>query len=69
MRWAAESEVSIANLHMYRAGGTTSIERDRRLARCWRDLHVIGQHANVMPEFYPLSGRVFLGLDPGPKLS
>jgi alkylation response protein AidB-like acyl-CoA dehydrogenase len=53
----------------YRAGGTTAIERDQRLARCWRDVHVVGQTFQVMPEFYMLAGRVFLGLDPGPKLA
>jgi alkylation response protein AidB-like acyl-CoA dehydrogenase len=66
--FAVDSAMQAMDL-MYRAGGTTSIERDHHLARCWRDLHVIGQHANVLPEYYPLSGRVFLGLDPGPKLS
>ena len=54
---------------MYRAGGTTSVERGHRLARCWRDVNVVGQAITVLPEWYPLTGRVFLGLDPGPRLS
>ena len=53
---------------MYRAGGTTSSKRTHQLARCWRDLHVVGQAASVAPDWYPLTGRVFLGLDPGPRL-
>ena len=54
---------------MYRAGGTTSIERGQRLARCWRDVHVVGQTFQVLPEYYMVGGRVFLGLDPGPRLA
>jgi alkylation response protein AidB-like acyl-CoA dehydrogenase len=54
---------------MYRAAGTTAIESDHRLARCWRDAHVAGQTFQVLPEYYAVAGRVFLGLDPGPKLA
>jgi indole-3-acetate monooxygenase len=53
---------------MYRAGGTTSSRRTHRLARCWRDLQVVGQAASVAPEWYALSGKAFLGLEPGPRL-
>jgi alkylation response protein AidB-like acyl-CoA dehydrogenase len=52
----------------FRQGGSTSYRRDSRLAECWRDLHVVGQAVTVMPEWYPMGGRVFLGLDPGPRL-
>jgi indole-3-acetate monooxygenase len=54
---------------MFRAGGTTSTQRTHALAHCWRDLYVVGQSAGVSPEWYPLAGRVFLGLDPGPRLA
>ncbi len=54
---------------MYRAGGTTSSQRTHQLARCWRDLQVVGQAASVVAEWYPLAGRTFLGLDPGPRLT
>lgn len=64
---AVENAMEAADL-MYRAGGTTSIERNHLLARCWRDIHVIGQNFTVLPEYYQITGRVFLGLDPGPKL-
>jgi alkylation response protein AidB-like acyl-CoA dehydrogenase len=53
---------------MYRHGGSTSFERDSRLAECWRDLHVVGQTVTIAPEWYPIGGRVYLGMDPGPRL-
>ena len=54
---------------MYRAGGTTSSQRSHQLAHCWRDLHVVAQAASTAPEWYALTGRVFLGLDPGTRLT
>lgn len=54
---------------MYRAGGTTSSKRTHQLARCWRDLHVVGQAASVAPDWYPVVGSVFLGLDTTPRLA
>lgn len=53
---------------VYRAGGTTATERKHRLAHCWRDLQVVGQAAAVNPDWYPVVGRVLLGLEPGPRL-
>ena len=53
---------------MYRHGGSTSFRRESRLAECWRDLHVVGQTAALAPEWYPIGGRVLLGMDPGPRL-
>ena len=53
---------------VFRQGGSTSYRRDSRLAECWRDLHVVGQAVTVMPEWYPMGGRVFLKMDPGPRL-
>ena len=53
---------------MYRHGGSTSFQRESRLAECWRDLHVVGQTVTIAPEWYPIGGRVYLGLDPGPRL-
>jgi alkylation response protein AidB-like acyl-CoA dehydrogenase len=54
---------------MFRAGGTTSTQRTHQLAHCWRDLYVVGQSAGVSPEWYSLTGRAFLGMDPRPRLS
>jgi alkylation response protein AidB-like acyl-CoA dehydrogenase len=54
---------------MYRAGGTTAIEQDQLLGRCWRDLQVLGQNFTVAPEYYMHTGRVFLGMEPSPKMS
>jgi alkylation response protein AidB-like acyl-CoA dehydrogenase len=53
---------------MYRHGGSTSFQRESRLAECWRDLHVVAQAVTLAPEWYPIGGRVYLGLDPGPRL-
>jgi alkylation response protein AidB-like acyl-CoA dehydrogenase len=64
---AADSARAAMDL-MYRAGGSTSYRRDSRLAECWRDLQVVGQAVTVMPEWYPIGGRVFMGMDPGPRL-
>jgi alkylation response protein AidB-like acyl-CoA dehydrogenase len=64
---AADSAREAMDL-MYRHGGSTSYRRDSRLAECWRDLHVVGQAVTLMPEWYPMGGRVLLGMDPGPRL-
>ena len=53
---------------MYRCGGSTSYRRESRLSECWRDLQVVGQAVTLMPEWYPMGGRAFLGIDPGPRL-
>jgi len=53
---------------MYRQGGSTSFKRDSRLAECWRDLNTVGQTVTLAPEWYPIGGRVYLGLDPGSRL-
>ncbi len=52
----------------YRWGGSTSFKRDSRLAQCRRGLHTVGQTVTIAPEWYPIGGRVYLGLDPGPRL-
>jgi hypothetical protein len=46
----------------------TLYRRESRLAECWRDLQVVGQAVTLTPEWYPISGRVLLNLDPGPRL-
>ena len=53
---------------VYRHGGSTSFKRETRLAECWRDLHVVGQTVTIAPEWYPIGGRAFLGMDPGSRL-
>ena len=53
---------------VYRHGGSTSFKRGSRLAECWRDLHTVGQTVTLAPEWYPIGGRVFLGMDPGSRL-
>jgi len=53
---------------MYRHGGTTSFQRSSRLVECWRDLHVVGHTVTIAPEWYPIGGRVYVGMDLGPGL-
>jgi indole-3-acetate monooxygenase len=53
---------------MYRHGGSTSFKRESRLAECWRDLQTVGQTVTLAPEWYPIGGRVYLGMDPGSRL-
>jgi alkylation response protein AidB-like acyl-CoA dehydrogenase len=53
---------------VYRHGGSTSFMRESRLAECWRDLHVVGQTVTIAPEWYPMGGRVYLGMDPGSRM-
>ncbi|MBV9863583.1 MAG: acyl-CoA dehydrogenase family protein [Alphaproteobacteria bacterium] len=65
--YAADSAREAMDL-MYRHGGSTSFKRESRLAECWRDLHVVGQTVTIAPEWYPIGGRAFLGLDPGARL-
>jgi len=48
---------------MYEAGGGTSIYVTSPLQRCFRDIHVVTQHAMVSPATYELTGRLLLGLD------
>jgi alkylation response protein AidB-like acyl-CoA dehydrogenase len=64
---AADSAREAMDL-MYRHGGSTSFQRESRLAECWRDLHVVGQAVTLAPEWYPTGGRVYLKMDPGPRL-
>ncbi len=53
---------------MYRWGGSTSFDRASRLAECWRDMHLVGQTVTISAEWYPIGGRVYLGMDPGSRL-
>jgi alkylation response protein AidB-like acyl-CoA dehydrogenase len=48
---------------MYEAGGGTSIYAMSPLQRCFRDVHVVTQHAMVAQSTYELTGRLLLGLD------
>ena len=64
---AADSAREAMDL-MFRNGGSTSYRRESRLSECWRDLQVVGQAVTLMPEWYPMGGRVFMHMDPGPRL-
>ena len=65
--YAADSAREAMDL-VYRLGGSTSFKRETRLAECWRDLHVVGQTVTIAPEWYPIGGRAFLGMDTGPRM-
>jgi hypothetical protein len=39
-----------------------------RLAECCCDLHTVGQTVTLALEWYPIGGRVYLGMEPGPRL-
>jgi alkylation response protein AidB-like acyl-CoA dehydrogenase len=65
--YAADSARKAMDL-VYRHGGSTSFRQESRLAECWRDLHVVGQTVTIAPEWYPIGGRVHLGMDPGPRM-
>jgi alkylation response protein AidB-like acyl-CoA dehydrogenase len=65
--YAADSARAAMDL-MYRHGGSTSFQRDSRLAECWHDLQVVGQTVTLAPEWYPIGGRIYLGMDPGSRL-
>jgi indole-3-acetate monooxygenase len=65
--YAADSAREAMDL-VYRHGGSTSFKRESRLAECWRDLHTVGQTVTLAPEWYPIGGRVYLGMDAGPRL-
>lgn len=49
---------------MYNAGGATSIYTRSPLERCFRDVHVATQHAQVMAVNFETAGQVFLGMTP-----
>jgi indole-3-acetate monooxygenase len=65
--YAADSARQAMDL-VYRYGGSTSFRRDSRLAECWRDLHVVAQTVTLTPEWYPIGGRVYLGMDANLRL-
>jgi hypothetical protein len=54
---------------IYHYCGGTAFKGDSRLAECWRDQHTVGQTVTLAPEWYPIGGRVYLGLDSGPPLA
>lgn len=49
---------------LYAVAGTAMSDADHPLARCFRDVHVVGQHLSVTPHAIDDAGRVLLGLDP-----
>jgi alkylation response protein AidB-like acyl-CoA dehydrogenase len=63
---AVDNAIQAVDL-VFTLGGTTSIYTDRRLERCFRDVHVVQQHAVVSPNATLAAGRYFLGLGLPPR--
>jgi hypothetical protein len=40
----------------------------KTVSTSWRDLHTVAQTVTLAPEWYPIGGRIYLGMDPGPRL-
>ncbi len=58
---AAQSAAEAVDL-MFTAAGTSSIFAGSRLERCFRDVHVVTQHAGVAPSNIEMAGQSMLGL-------
>jgi alkylation response protein AidB-like acyl-CoA dehydrogenase len=58
---AAQSAAEAVDL-MFTAAGTSSIFTGSRLERCFRDIHVVTQHAAVAPSHIEMVGQFVLGL-------
>jgi indole-3-acetate monooxygenase len=50
---------------MYAAAGSSAVYVTNRIARCFRDVHVVTQHRMASPLGWEQAGRVFLGLEMG----
>ena len=61
---SAVVESAAAVTGLYEAAGTAMSDANHPLARCFRDIHVVGQHLTVSPHAIDDAGRVLLGLDP-----
>ena len=63
---AVDSAIKAVDI-VFTLGGSTSIYADRRLERCFRDVHVVQQHAVVSANATIAAGRYFLGLGLPPR--
>ena len=61
---AAARSCAQAVTKLFEASGTAMSDADHPLARCFRDVHVVGQHIMVSPHAIDDAGRVLLGLEP-----
>jgi alkylation response protein AidB-like acyl-CoA dehydrogenase len=50
---------------MYTTAGGTAIYESFPLERTWRDVHAVTQQIMLSPQYWEITGRVLLGLDPG----
>jgi indole-3-acetate monooxygenase len=63
---AVDSAVRAVDI-VFTLGGSRSIYVGQRLERCFRDVHVVRQHAVVSPNATIAAGRYFLGLGLPPR--
>ena len=63
---AVDNAISAVDL-VFTLGGSSSIYTASRLERCFRDVHVVQQHAVVSPNATLAAGRYFLGLGLPPR--
>jgi indole-3-acetate monooxygenase len=61
---SAQVSAEVTDL-MYATAGATSLYQTFPIERCWRDVHAMTQQIMVSPQFWEVTGRVLLGLDPG----
>jgi indole-3-acetate monooxygenase len=48
--------------------GSSAIQASVPLERCWRDVHAAATHATIAEANFETTGKVLLGIDPGPVL-
>jgi alkylation response protein AidB-like acyl-CoA dehydrogenase len=61
---AATVSAEVTDL-MYTTAGGTSIYESFPLERTWRDVHAVTQQIMLSPQYWEVTGRVLLGLEPG----
>jgi alkylation response protein AidB-like acyl-CoA dehydrogenase len=64
---AAQASTRAVDL-VFSVSGSSAIQASAPIERCWRDIHTAATHVTVAEANYEATGRVLLGLDPGPTL-
>ncbi len=64
---AAQSSTRAVDL-VFGISGSSAIQESAPIERCWRDVHAAATHATVAEVNHETTGKVLLGIDPGPVL-